>query len=138
MTKKYKKPLPHIHNETKPYWDGAKRHELMIQKCKPCNRFYFYPRDFCPTCFSFDTEWVKVSGRGVVYSYTICHRGGPGFEDDAPYNLALVELEEGVRMMSTIVECPGEDLKIGMAVEVVFDDVTDTVTLPRFKPVSSC
>jgi uncharacterized protein len=136
MTTDYRKPLPYIHKETKPYWDGAKRHELTLPKCRSCNQYYFYPRDFCPSCFSFDVEWVKVSGRGVIYSFTVCHRGSPGFEGDAPYNIALVELEEGVRMMSNIVECPDADLTIGMPVEVVFDDVTEEVTLPRFKPAS--
>ncbi|MGD0229528.1 MAG: Zn-ribbon domain-containing OB-fold protein [Syntrophorhabdales bacterium] len=132
----YKKPLPYIHAETKPYWDGAKRHELLIRRCRACGRHYFYPRDFCPYCFSFDVEWVRASGRGTIYSFTICHRGAQAFEADAPYNLVLVELEEGVRMMSTIVGCPKDDLKIGMPVEVVFDDVTPEVTLPKFRPAA--
>jgi uncharacterized protein len=134
METTYKKPLPHIHPETKEYWDATKRHELVMRRCRSCNEFYFYPRDFCPTCFSFDVEWKKVTGRGKLYSYTICHRPLEGFEEDGPYNIALVELEEGVRMMSTVVDCPQEDLKIGMALEVVFDDVTPEVTLPKFKP----
>ncbi len=131
----YKKPLPYIHAETKPYWDGAKRRELLIRKCRACGRHYFYPRDFCPSCFSFDVEWVRVSGRGTIYSFTICHRGAQDFEADAPYNLVIVDLEEGVRMMSTVVGYPNEDLKIGMPVEVMFDEVTPEVTLPKFKPV---
>ncbi len=128
------KPLPYVHGETESYWSGTRQHELRVRKCRACGRHYFYPRDFCPSCFSFDVEWTKVRGRGLVYSFTVCHRPAPGFENDVPYNIALVELDEGVRLMSTIVDCPLEDLRIGMAVEVVFDDVTAEVTLPRFRP----
>ena len=137
MADNYKKPLPYIHEETRPYWEAAKKHELRIQKCRICGTHYFYPRDFCPSCFSFDVEWVRASGRGTVYSFTICQRGAPGFEGDAPYNLAIIELEEGARMMSNVVECAETDLKVGMAVEVVFDDVTEDVTLPKFRPAGS-
>jgi len=137
MAEDYRKPLPYIHEETRPYWEAAKGHELQIQKCRICGTHYFYPRDFCPSCFSFDVEWVRASGRGTVYSFTICHRGAPGFERDVPYNLAIIELEEGARMMSNLVECAESDLKVGMAVEVVFDDVTEEVTLPKFRPARS-
>jgi len=135
MAQDYKKPLPYIHEETRPYWEGAKKHELRIQRCRICGRYYFYPRDFCPVCFSFDVEWVRVSGRGTVYSYTICERGAPGFEEDVPYNLAIIELEEGPRMMSNLVDCPEGGPEVGMAAEVVFDDVTEEVTLPKFRPI---
>jgi uncharacterized OB-fold protein len=131
----YKKPLPYIHDETRPYWDVARRHELLIQRCRTCSKYYFYPRDFCPSCFSFDVEWVRASGRGTIYSFTVCHRPAHGFEEDVPYNLVIVELEEGARMMSTLVGCPNDSLRIGMAVKVIFDDVTEDVTLPRFEPV---
>ncbi len=134
MTTEYKKPLPYIHNETKAYWDAARSHQLLLRKCRACGQYHFYPRDFCPSCFSFDVEWVKASGRGTVYSVTICHIPAAGFKDVVPYNLVLVELEEGPRMMSNIVDCPNDDITIGMAVEVVFDDVTPEVTLPKFKP----
>jgi len=135
MTTEYVKPLPYIHAETKAYWDGAKSHELLIRKCVTCGQFHFYPREFCPACLSSDVEWVKASGRGTVYSVTVCHRPAPRFEKDVPYNLALIELEEGVRMMSNIVDCPNDDIKIGMTVEVVFDSVTPEVTLPKFRPL---
>lgn len=135
MTTNYKKPLPYIHSETKAYWEGARAHEFLIRKCRSCGRHHFYPRDFCPTCFSFDVEWVRASGRGTIHSFTICHRPAQGFEKELPYNIVLVELEEGVRMMSTVVLCPPDDLAIGMAVEVVYDDVTPEVTLPKFRPV---
>ena len=137
MTTDYKKPLPYIHSETQAYWDAAKKHELLIKKCRACGKYHFYPRDFCPTCFSFDVEWIKTSGRGIIYSFTVCHRPAQHFESEVPYNIALIELEEGVRMISTVVNCSNDDLKIGMAVEVVYDDVTSEVTLPKFKPISS-
>lgn len=134
MTIEYKKPLPYIHKETKTYWDGARSHEFLLRKCRACGKFHFYPRDFCPSCFSFDVEWVKASGRGCVYSVTICHRPAHHFEKDVPYNLVIVELEEGPRMMTNIVDCANEDIAIGMPVEVFFDDVTPEVTLPKFRP----
>ncbi len=137
MTTEYKKPLPYINNETKTYWDGARSHELLLRRCRACGQYHFYPRDFCPACFSFDVEWVNASGRGTVYSVTICHLPATGFKDLVPYNLVLVELEEGPRMMSNIVDCPNEDIKIGLPVEVTFDDVTPEVTLPKFRPVSA-
>ena len=134
MSESQEKPLPHIHTETSDYWEGARRHELLVRRCGSCGQRHFYPRDFCPSCFSLDVGWTKASGRGTIYSFTICHRPAPGFEKDVPYNLALIELDEGVRMMSSIVDCPMEEIRIGMAVEVVFDDVTSQVTLPRFRP----
>lgn len=130
----YNKPLPLVHEETQPFWEGTKRHELVIQKCRDCGKFRFYPRAICPHCFSYNTEWTKVSGRGKIYSFTIAHRAAsPVFRQDIPYNIAIIELQEGVRMMSNIVECRNEDLKVDMPVEVVFDDVTPEITLFRFK-----
>ena len=135
MNDGYEKPLPYIHRETSDYWEGARRHELLLPKCRSCGRHHFYPRDFCPWCFSADVGWTKASGRGVIYSFTVCHRPAPSFEKDVPYNLALIELDEGVRMMSSVVDCPLDEIRIGMAVEVVFDDVTSQVSLPKFRPV---
>lgn len=133
----YQKPLPHIGLESLLFWEGAKRHELMIQKCLDCGRFYFYPRSICPHCLSYNVDWVKVSGRGKIYSFTVSYRyPSAGFKAEAPYSIAIVELEEGVRLMSNIVECRNEDLKIGMPVEAVFEDVTPEVTIPKFRPAS--
>ncbi len=131
----YKKPLPYVHEETRPFWEGTKRHELHLQKCRDCGKFRFYPRSICPYCLSYNTEWTKVSGKGTIYSFTVSHReAAPAFRLDVPYNIAIIELEEGVRMMSNIVECRNEDLSIDMPVEVVFDDVTAEITLPKFRP----
>jgi uncharacterized protein len=135
MNEGYEKPLPYIHSETGDYWEGTRRHELLVRRCRSCGKHHFYPRDFCPSCFSYDIEWTQTKGRGIVYSFTICHRPAPGFEKDVPYNLAIIELDEGVRMMSTIVDCAPDEIRIGMAVKVIFDDVTPQVTLPKFTPV---
>jgi uncharacterized OB-fold protein len=133
----YKKPLPFIGRGNEPYWEAAKKHELHIQKCHKCGKYVFYPRGHCPQCFSSDMEWVKVSGKGKIYTYTICQRpAGPAFSKDVPYNIAMVDLDEGPRMMTNIVGCRNEDIKIGMPVEVVFEDVTGTVSLPKFKPLT--
>jgi len=131
----YEKPLPYIHDETLPFWEGCKNHELRLQKCPDCGQIRFYPRSICSNCLSGNTEWVKAGGKGRVYSYTVSYRpAAEAFLEDLPYNIAIIELDEGVRMMSNIVDCADEDLKIGMPVEVVFDDVTPDITLPRFKP----
>jgi uncharacterized protein len=130
----YQKPLPNINLESAPFWEGAKRHELLIQKCRDCGNIRFYPRSICPHCLSYETDWGKVSGRGRIYSFTVSYRArSPEFKADVPYNVAIVELEEGVRLMSNIVGCKNEVLRIGLPVEVVFEDVTPAVTIPKFK-----
>jgi uncharacterized OB-fold protein len=135
----YQKPLPIPHGESQLYWDKAKEHELWLRRCKACEKAYFYPRDISPCCFSKDTEWIQASGKATLHTFTIVHRSPyPGFQADAPFVTAIVELGEGPMMATNIVGFSGEpepdDLAIGMALKVVFDDVTDEVTLPKFKP----
>lgn len=133
----YSKPLPQIYPEAQRYWDGAKRRELWLRHCRDCARNYFYPRDICPACFSRNTEWRRASGRGTVYSYAIVHRPPtPAFRDAVPYIVALVDLEEGGRMMTNLVgvEPSPEHITVGMPVQVTFVDVTEEVTLPMFSP----
>ena len=133
--KEYNKPLPRPTPWSKPFWEGCKRHELLIQRCKECQEHIFYPKIFCPSCFSSTLEWVKSSGRGKIYTYAAIYSYAPTeFSEEVPYIVAVVELEEGVRMMSNIVECKPEDVRCDMEVEVVFDDVTEEMTLPKFKP----
>jgi hypothetical protein len=132
----YEKPLPRPTPETQHYWDGAKAGELRLQRCQACQHTYFPPRPFCPKCASREVAVVKASGRGRLYSYVINQRPPPGFEADAPYAIAVVELEEGPRMMSNIVgvaQTP-EALALDMALEVTFDAVTDEISLPKFRP----
>jgi uncharacterized OB-fold protein len=134
--KEYIKPLPNVHNFSRPFWEAAKSHEFLIHKCKVCNSFIFYPKIICPFCFSEDLEWVRASGRGKVYSYSVIYSYKPrAFSDDVPYVIAIIELEEGVRMMSNVIGCDPETVKCDMDVTIVFDDVTSEVTLPKFKPV---
>lgn len=131
----YTKPLPGIDNESRPYWDAAKKHKLMIQKCRDCGQHQHYPRALCVHCYSDALDLVEASGRGEIYTYTVARRAGPAFADDAPYVPAVVLLEEGPKMVSSIVTDDVEQVRIGQKVTVVFDDVTDEVTLPRFKLV---
>ena len=129
------KPIPNATPETQPYWDGARAGELRIQRCTDCGEFYFYPRPFCPRCGSADVEWVAVSGRATLHSYVINHRPAPGFEDEAPYAIAVVALEEGPRMMTNIVgiENTPENLVLDMDLEVTFQERGD-VCVPVFRP----
>jgi uncharacterized OB-fold protein len=132
----YQKPLPVPDGDTRPYWDAAKRHELTIQRCTECGRHIFYPRSICPYCISSAIEWVHTSGRGTIYSYTVVHRAPAQFVGDVPYVVALIDLEEGVRMMSNIPGALPPDVHIGANVEVMFDDVTAEITLPKFRLVT--
>lgn len=135
--KKYAKPLPRIDEESKGFWEACQRHQLYVQKCGGCGALRYHPRALCPSCLSDKTEWVLSSGRGTVYTFTVTYQNqAPGFRDSLPYVMAYVELDEGVRLLTNIVDCPPEQVKIGMAVEVTFDDVTPEVTLPKFKPIA--
>jgi uncharacterized protein len=135
-SKPYRGALPRPTPETKPFWDGAKQHRLMLPWCKACGRAHFFPRNCCPHCFGFDLEWRQASGRGKLHTYVINHKPARGFEDKVPYVIAVVELEEGPRMMSNLVmdgTPTPEKLPIDMDLEVCFDDVTAEVTLPKFR-----
>ena len=131
----YNKPLPIPLPLTEEFWNAAKRHELVVQRCKQCGILIFYPRDACPSCLSQDLEWNQVSGKGRVYSYTVVRSPAhPGFKDDAPYIYGVVQIDEGPRMITNIVDCKIEDCHVDMPVTVVFDDVTPEITLIKFKP----
>jgi hypothetical protein len=133
----YNKPLPKPDPVTKPYWDSLKEHAMKIQKCNDTGKFFFYPRGISPFTGSTNISWEAVSGRGEIYALTIIptqRSAWPGFE--APYVVAMVELEEGAKLMTNIVnvEADPEHVKVGMPVKVVYDDVTDEITLPKFEP----
>jgi uncharacterized OB-fold protein len=135
----YKKPLPTPSPESKRYWDGCRAHELWLPFCRSCESFYFYPRDFCPACFGWDIEWRKTSGRGRVYTYAIQHRAyHPAWQDEVPYVTALVQLDEGPRVYTNLVGIDPDPTQIRceMPVEVTFDDVTEEITLPKFRPAA--
>ncbi|MBI2877417.1 MAG: Zn-ribbon domain-containing OB-fold protein [Candidatus Tectomicrobia bacterium] len=133
----YMKPLPRPTMESEPFWRGTRNHELRIQRCRVCGKHIFYPRSLCPECSTTDLEWVQVSGKGTVYSYTIIRRAAfPSFAADVPYVFAIVELEEGPRMATNLVGCPPERARIGLPVEATFEDVAPEVTLVKFRPSS--
>ena len=130
----YQKPLPTPTQDTKEYWEGCKQHQLLIQRCRNCGAFRFYPRPMCPNCNSMDSKWVKARGKGKVYSWTVAvQQFHHAFE--VPYIVAIVELDEGIRMTTNIIDCKPEELYVGMPVEVIFEDVTEEITLPKFKPM---
>jgi uncharacterized protein len=133
------KPLPQPTPETAPFWEGCKQHELRLQYCTDCNQYVFYPRILCPQCLDSDMEWRAVSGRGTLLTYVISARPAPGFEDEVPYAIAIVKLDEGPHLMTNIVgtEIKPENLPAGMPVEVVFDDVNETISLPKFRPAGA-
>lgn len=134
MADKSRLPLPVPTPETAHFWEGTKRGELRLQRCDDCERVYFPPRPFCPACSSRSVSVFAASGKATLYSYVINHRPHPAF--DGPYAIAVVELEEGPRMMTNIVgtEQTPEALELDMSLEVTFDTVDDDITLPRFQP----
>jgi uncharacterized OB-fold protein len=135
----WQKPIPRIDPESKPFWEACRRHELYIQQCNACTLHYYYPRHTCPHCLSDDVRWVRLNGRGHVYTYTVTYQhGGAGFRDNLPFVLAYVELEGtgGVKMLTNVVDCDPQTVNIGMAVEVTFVDVNGELAIPMFRPVS--
>ncbi|GAA4714923.1 Zn-ribbon domain-containing OB-fold protein [Brevibacillus fulvus] len=129
-------PKPVIDSDSRPFWEGLKRRELWIQKCDACQQAIFYPRLLCPHCFSEQVSWVRATGRGEIYSYTVVHRAFGPFAEQTPYVVAIVELEEGVRMMTRIVG-DRADIAIGKPVMVTFEQIDDELTLPYFALCSS-
>jgi uncharacterized OB-fold protein len=133
------KPAPSPNDVTRFYWDAACEHRLMVLRCDDCSYYIHWPQERCTRCGSERVAPSEVSGRGIVFTFTVVHHMfHPGFKDDMPYNLALVELVEqpGLRVMSNIVECRNEDLRVGMAVEVTFED-RDGHTVPQFRPAKA-
>ena len=137
MPPEFKRFVPSPTPETKPYWEGAKAGELRLQRCDACSHAYFPPRPFCPKCAGRKVSWFKASGRGILYSYVIHHRPAPGFMP--PYSIAVVQLEEGPRMMTNIVNCPQtpEALQLDMPVEVAFTKLSEEISLPVFQPTGA-
>jgi uncharacterized protein len=129
-------PTPAVNPETSRFWAATAAGQLLVKRCEDCASLIWYPRAICPACSSLRTEWYQVSGRGSIYSYTINHRGEGAYQGSAPFVLAYVELDEGPRMMTNIVEADEADLRVGLPVEVVFHDTGDGAALPRFRPLS--
>ena len=132
------RPVPQpITPESKPYWDGLKEGKLMLPRCGACKQAFFYPRVFCPKCHSRDVSWVQATGKGTLHSFGIGHQSfNKAFKMPPPYVLALVQLDEGPRMMTNLINVVADPtaIKCDMPVQVVFHKVTDDVTVPLFEP----
>jgi uncharacterized OB-fold protein len=135
MADKSKIPVPIPTPETVHFWEGAKNGELLLQKCDDCAHTYFPPRPFCPVCASKKVSVYQASGRGFLYSYVINERPHPAF--DGPYSIAIVQLEEGPRMMTNVVNVnqTPEALQLDMPLEVIFESLNEDISLPYFQPV---
>ena len=130
----YAKPLPRVTADNRPFWEAARRHALALQRCDDCGHFRYPPAPVCPECLSERATWTPVSGRGVVTTFVVVHKPYfPSFAADLPYNVVQVQLDEGPRLTANLVGVANADLRVGARVEVVFDDVTPEVTLPRFR-----
>lgn len=134
------RPVPQPDQDSHDFWDGLRRHEIVLKRCNGCGRFVHFPAPVCRHCQSADIGNARVSGRGKVHSFIVTHHVvTPGFEGDAPYVVALVELgdERGLRLVTNITGCKPADVRVGMPVEPVFEDVTPEVTLLKFRPADA-
>ena len=126
-------PQPVPTAETERYWQAALEGRLEVQRCRACARHQFYPRGFCTACLSDQIEWVLASGRGRIYTYTVCRIAAhPVFESRVPYVIAMIDLNEGVRLLAGIVDSDIERIAIGAPVEVQFERISDLIALPQF------
>ncbi len=131
-----RRPLPIVGDiESKPFWDGCARGELLLQRCLNCGALRHPPSPICAKCLSPRNEWLPASGDATAYSFVVVHRAfHAAFEEGVPYVVAIVTLAEGPHMLSNVVDVPPERVKIGMPLRVWFDRVSDEVTLPKFRP----
>jgi uncharacterized protein len=129
------RPLPQIDDDGRAYWAGLAAGRLLLQHCLDCGHVQFYQRALCGRCLGSRLEHRAASGQGTIYSFSTVYRPpAPEFKDDVPYTVVLVELAEGPRMLSSLVDCAPERVTIGIPVEIVYDRISDEVTLPRFRP----
>jgi uncharacterized OB-fold protein len=130
--------LPTPEGDTQPFWDAAREGKLLVKRCAACGKSHFYPRPFCPHCWSVDVAWQQASGRGRLYTYSIVHQNDlPPFNQRVPYVAAIVDLDEGPRVMTNLVDVAHDAIAIGMAVEVAFQKISDDVTIPVFRPATA-
>jgi hypothetical protein len=127
-SKDRKLPAPATSQETQAYWDAAAKGKLLVRKCAACGQAHHYPRTICPFCFSDKTEWIEASGKGTIYSYSVMRRA------EVPYVIAYVTLDEGTTMMTNIVDCDFDSVRIGQKVKVVFKPSEGGPPLPMFTP----
>jgi uncharacterized OB-fold protein len=128
--------LPAPDFDTEPWWEAARDRRLLVQRCEACGRAFFYPRPFCPHCWSDSVVWEDASGDARLYTFSIVRVNDlPPFPERVPYVAAIVELREGPRMMTNVVDCPFDELRIGMPLRVQFRDIGDDVTITVFSPI---
>lgn len=134
----YAKPLPEPDADSRPFWDACRKHELRAQQCTGCGRFRWPPQGVCPSCHSWDHAWARLPGTGKVLSFVVVHYVAvAAFSGDVPYVIAQVELDgtdAGVILTSNVI-APWEQIRVGIEIAVVFEDVTPDCTLPKFRPV---
>jgi len=128
-------PSPQVSLEAKPFWNGTKAGKLMLPRCPHCSFVIWYPRQFCPECGHGSVEWFHASGVGSIYSFTIVRRGEGAYRETASYVLAFVDLLEGPRVLTNIIDCDPAQLQIGQGVTAVFCDANDDAALLRFRPI---
>lgn len=134
MIKAYDKPVPELDGLTAQFYAFCQQQDLHFQRCSNCQCFRHVPREVCADCNSFDWEWVRASGRGRVYTWTVVERAlHPAFIADTPLAPVVVEMEEGVRLLATMLDCPAAELAIDMPVTIAYEAVTNEITLPRFR-----
>lgn len=135
MAMRFDLPSPDL--ETQPFWDATRANKLLIKRCGSCDTFHFYPRPFCPKCWSEDVEWVEASGKATLYTWSVVHQNDlPPWPERVPYIAAVVDLAEGPRMQTNIIDCPFDELVDGLALEVVFQATSDEFTIPVFRPAA--
>ena len=128
-------PAPVVAPEAAEFWAATAEGRLLLARCDDCGVVIWYPRPLCPDCGSLRTSWSEASGRGILYTFTVVHRSQvPGYRDALPYVVAYVELAEGPRVLTNIVDCPPDEVAIGMPVRVVFHDTGKGSALFRFRP----
>ena len=133
----FKQPLPIPDEDSTPYWEGCRKSRLMLQRCGTCGTVRFPPQHLCPSCWSENADWVQASGRGEVYTFGVVRRAlRPDWRERVPYVVALVCLEEGPKLFTNIVDCRPEEVAIGMPVVVIFDQVSEEIVLPKFRPLT--
>ena len=128
------RPLPEADRELGPFFAAAKEHRLVVQRCDGCGALRFPPRELCSQCLATGASWVQVSGRGEIFSYNVMHQVyHPAFATEVPYAVIVVKLAEGPKITSNLVDCPTDQIRIGMPVEVVFEAASAEITLPKFR-----
>jgi uncharacterized OB-fold protein len=130
------KPLPRVNDTSRPYWDGVQAGKLLLQRCRACGSFVHYPRAWCPACWKTDLEWVESRGKGRIVTFTVVHQALESYAGDVPYVLAVVRLDEGQQIMTNIVEVDPSQVRVELAVEVVFEERAGGFRVPQFRPVS--